>query len=92
MRAGRVLWGYGWRAPQRRQNRAFAESDSPHPTQGCGVGVVAAPRVELDAPTGPACMTSRAEAAHRAAASPEGRRLRPASVGSAAGRAVAKMA
>ena len=66
-----------WRVPQRRQNRAFGESERPQLTHGWGVAGAAAVGV---VGVGPPVSTSRAEAAHRAAALSCGTIGRPARV------------
>ena len=66
-----------WRVPQRRQNRALGESERPQLTHGWGVaGTAAAGVTGFDPPA----RTSRAEAAHRAAALSWGTIGRPARV------------
>ena len=65
-----------WGVPQRRQNRAFAESDSPQLTHGC-TPVAAA---------GVAPETARVDSAHRASTPPVGAAGRPRKGRPAAGR------
>ena len=66
-----------WRVPQRRQNRALGESERPQLTHGCGCGRNGGGRRDR---VGPPVRTSRAEAAHRAAALSWGTIGRPARV------------